>query len=60
MALLLDEPEWLLPVPIPADITDGLLQVVAKGQTASLAGSLASFIDCQWPLEYLSAERPPG
>ena len=55
-----DEPEWLLPGPVPAGITDGLLQVVAKGQTASLAGLLASFIDCQWPREYLSAERPPG
>ena len=55
-----DEPEWLLPGPVPAGITDGLLQVVAKGQTAPLAGLLASFIDCQWPREYLSAERPPG
>ena len=56
-----DEPEWLLPGPVvPAGITDGLLQVVAKGQTAPLAGLLASFIECQWPREYLSAERPPG
>jgi hypothetical protein len=56
----LDEPEWLLPAPVPVGITDCLLRVVEKGQTASLAGSLASFIDCQWPLEYLPAERPPG
>ena len=55
-----DEPEWLLSGPVPAGITDGLLQVVTKGQTAPLAGLLASFIDCQWPREYFSAERPPG
>jgi hypothetical protein len=52
-----DEPEWLLPGPVPDGVADGLLQAVAKGQAASLPGSLASFIDCQWPLDYLPAER---
>jgi uncharacterized protein len=56
----LDEPEWLLPGPVPAGITDVLLKAAAKGQTASLAGSLASFIDCRWPLDYLAEERSPG
>jgi hypothetical protein len=56
----LDEPEWLLPGPVPAGITDALLKAAAKGQTATLADSLASFIDCRWPLDYLAEERSPG
>jgi DNA helicase HerA-like ATPase len=55
-----DEPEWLLPGPVPAGITDGVVQAVAKDHAASLPGSLACFIDCQWPLDYLPAEPSPG
>ena len=53
-----DEPEWLLPGPLPAGIADGLLQAVAKDQAATLPGSLASFIDCEWPLDYLPRNGP--
>lgn len=56
----LDEPEWLLPGPVPAAITEALLQAAAKGKTGSLAASLASFIDCRWPLDHLAEERSPG
>jgi hypothetical protein len=49
-----DEPEWLLPGPVPAGIADGLLRAVAKDHAASLA----SFVACQWPLDYLPANGP--
>jgi len=55
-----DEPEWLLPE-LPADgIDDGLLRAIANDESAALPGSLATFIDCQWPLAYVAGRPAPG
>lgn len=53
-----DEPEWLFPGPLPAGIADGLVQTATKDQAATLHSTLASFIDCQWPLDYLPRNGP--
>jgi hypothetical protein len=50
-----DEPEWLLPDPVATEVAEELLRPTATGQTATLPGLLTKFIDCQWPLQFLSA-----
>ena len=53
-----DEPDWLIPGPLPADVTAALLPVIAKDGAGSVSGSLASFIACEWPLNYFAPARP--
>jgi hypothetical protein len=55
-----DEPEWLLPDPIPIKVAAGLLRPAKTGQTASLPDLLSKFIECRWPLQFLPAEMVPG
>ena len=49
-----DEPEWLLAGPVPEAVAFGVARPSAIESAGPLAALLGEFIDCRWPLQYLS------
>jgi len=48
-----EEPDWLLDT-VTKGVAEEVLRPTTTGQTAAPADLLTRFIDCQWPLQYLS------
>jgi hypothetical protein len=53
-----DESEWLLPGPVTEAVAFGVARPSAIERAGPLPVLLGEFIDCDWPLRYLS--RPEG
>jgi DNA helicase HerA-like ATPase len=49
-----DEPEWLLPGPVTEAVAFGVARPSAIERAGPLPELLGEFIDCDWPLRYLS------
>ena len=50
-----DEPEWLLGTEVTEDVVFGVARPSPLEATGTVAGLAETFIDCQWPSEYLSS-----
>ena len=50
-----DEPEWLLTGPVTEAVAFGVARPSAIETAGPLPALLGEFIDCRWPLRYLSA-----
>ena len=56
-----DESRWLLDGPVTEAVAFGVARPSALERAGSLGTLLGEFIDCQWPLQYLSRPAPgPG
>jgi len=55
-----DEPGWLLAGPVTEAVAFGVARPSAIESMGSLTALLGEFIDCRWPLQYLSSRTTPG
>jgi len=49
-----DEPEWLLAGPVTEAVAFGVVRPSAIESAGPLSALLGEFIDCRWPLQYLT------